>query len=74
MLQPLLTVEQLLPLLTVEQIAGRAAVGEFWRVLADFAVSALVPKRAQGVKLTQQPFVAWHVVLSHGNGLRVVRH
>jgi hypothetical protein len=63
-----------LPLLTVEQIAGRAAVGEFWRVLADFAVSALVPKRAQGVKLTQQPFVAWHVVLSHGNGLRVVRH
>ena len=63
-----------LPLLTVEQIAGRAAVGEFWRVLADFAVSAVVPQRAQGVKLTQQPFIAWHVVLSNGNGLRVVRH
>jgi hypothetical protein len=58
----------------VEQIAGRAAVGEFWRVLADFAVSAVVPKRAQGSKLTQQPFIAWHVVLSDGNGLRVVRH
>jgi hypothetical protein len=68
-----------LPLLTVEQMAGRAAVGEFWRVLArtaiaDFALSAVVPKRAQGLKLTQQPFIAWHFVLSNGNGLRVVRH
>jgi hypothetical protein len=63
-----------LPLLTVERIAGRAAVGEFWRVLADFAVSAIIPKRAQGLALTQQPFIAWHVVLSGGNGLRVVRH
>ncbi len=63
-----------LPLLTVERIAGRAAVGELWRILADFAVSAVVPKRAQCLKLTQQPFVAWHVVLSGGNGLRVVRH
>jgi hypothetical protein len=63
-----------LPLLTVERIAGRAAVGEFWRVLEDFAVSAVVPKRAQNSSLTQQPFIAWHVVLSGGNGLRVVRH
>jgi hypothetical protein len=63
-----------LPLLTIEGIAGRAAVGEFWRVLADFAVSAVVPKRAHGLLLTQQPFIAWHVVLSGGNGLRVVRH
>jgi hypothetical protein len=63
-----------LPLLTVERIAGRAAVGEFCRVLADFAVSVVVPKRAQNPSLTQQPFIAWHVVRSGGNGLRVVRH
>jgi hypothetical protein len=63
-----------LPLLTMERIAGRAAVGEFWRVLADFAVSAVVPKRAHCLQLTQQPFIAWHVVLPGGNGLRVVRH
>ena len=63
-----------LPLPVVERIAGRAAVGEFWRVLADFAVSAVVPRRVQGQLLTQQPFVAWHVVLAGGNGLRVVRH
>ena len=63
-----------LPLLVVERIAGRAAVGEFWRVLADFAMSAVVPRRVQGQLLTQQPFIAWHVVLAGGNGLRVVRH
>jgi hypothetical protein len=63
-----------LPLPVVERIAGRAAVGELWRVLADFAVSAVVPRRVQGQLLTQQPFVAWHVVLAGGNGLRVVRH
>jgi hypothetical protein len=63
-----------LPLLTVERIAGCAAVGEFWRLLADFAVSAVVPKRAQCLKLTRQPFVDGHVVLSGGNGLRLVRH
>jgi hypothetical protein len=37
-------------------------------------VSAVVPKKAQNSSLTQQPFIAWHVVLSGGNGLRVVRH
>ena len=63
-----------LPLLAVERIAGRAAVGEFWRVLADFAVSAVVPQRVQGPVLTRQPFVAWHMVLVGGNGLRLVRH
>ncbi len=63
-----------LPHLAGERIAGRGAVGEFWRVLADFAVSTVVPRRAQGVLLTQQPFIAWHVVLAGGNGLRVVRH
>ena len=64
-----------LPLLTVERIAGRAADGEFWRVLADFEVSAVIPKRAQGGLLTQQPFIAWHVVLSGGGtDLRAVKH
>lgn len=63
-----------LPLLTVERIAGRAADGEFWRVLADFAVSAVIPKRAEGGLLTQQPFIAWHVVLSGGTDLRAVKH
>jgi hypothetical protein len=63
-----------LPFLAVQRIAGRAAVGEFWRVLADFAESAVVPKRAQSFKLTQQPFIAWHVVLAGGTGLKVVRH
>jgi hypothetical protein len=58
----------------VERVAVRAAVGAFWGTLADFAVSATVKRRAQGVLLTAQPFLAWHVVLVSGNGLRVVRH
>jgi hypothetical protein len=63
-----------LPLLAVEGIASRAAVGEFWSVLADFAVSAVVPGRLQNVLLTKQPFLAWHAVLMRGSRLRVVRH
>ena len=58
----------------VERVAVRAAVGAFWGALADFAVSATVKRRAQGVLLTAQPFLAWHVVLVSGGGLRVVRH
>jgi hypothetical protein len=63
-----------LPYLAVEGIAGRAAVGEFWRVLTDFAVSAVVPRRAQRIGLTHQPFIAWHIIFARGNGLCVVRH
>ena len=57
----------------IEQIATRAAVGAFWEALADFAATAKVPRSARSVQLTQQPFVAWHVVVVRGNGLRVVR-
>ena len=69
-------------LLWERQTTGQSGPGQcyshsiqhFWRVLADFAVSVVIPKRAQGVLLTQQPFIAWHVVLSGGTGLRVVKH
>jgi hypothetical protein len=42
-------------------------------VLADFAASAVVPRRARTGLLTSQPFLAWSTVLLRGNGLRVVR-
>eukprot|EP00775_Hariotina_reticulata_P015378 gene15378-biopygen16628 len=58
----------------INQVAGRAAVGAFWSALADFAATSYVPRSARTVLLTQQPFLAWHVVLSQGNGLRLVRH
>jgi hypothetical protein len=58
----------------VNQVAERAAVGAFWSALADFAATSYVPRSARTVLLTQQPFLAWHVVLSQGNGLRLVRH
>ena len=43
-------------------------------VLADFAVSAVVPRAARTGLLTNQPFLVWHVVVVRGNGLRVVRY
>jgi len=58
----------------VEQVAGRAAVAAFWSALADFAATVVVPRRQRTFLLTQQPFLAWHVVLVHGSGLRVMRH
>ena len=57
----------------VEHIAGRAAVGAFWDALADFAATMKTPRTAQNALLTQQPFLAWHVVVRCGSGLRVVR-
>jgi hypothetical protein len=45
----------------------------FWDVLADLAVSVVVPDRARTASLLQQPFVAWCVLLARGNGMRVVR-
>ena len=60
-----------LPLLAVERIAGRAAVGEFWRVLADFALWC--PPDAGSVADTAA-FHCMALVLAGGNGLRVVRH
>lgn len=57
----------------IERIAARAAVGAFWDALADFAATLKTPRTAQNALLTQQPFLAWHVVLRCGSGLRVVR-
>ena len=57
----------------VQQVAVRAAIGAFWGALADFAATARVPRAARTLQLTLQPFLAWHVVLVSGNGLRVVR-
>lgn len=57
----------------VEHIVVRAAVGAFWDALADFATTMKVPRAAQTALLTQQPFLAWHVVVRCGSGLRVVR-
>ena len=51
-------------------------VTNFFRVvciLAEFAATVHVPDWAQTADLTLQPFLAWHVVLQQGNGLRVVR-
>jgi hypothetical protein len=45
-----------------------------WNVLADFAVSAVVPMSACYGLLINQPFLAWPVVVVRGSGLRVVRY
>jgi len=57
----------------IETVAVRAAKASFWEALTDFAVTAKVPKTARTLLLTQQPFLAWHVVLVSENGLRVIR-
>jgi hypothetical protein len=62
-----------LPFLAVERIASRAAIVAMWDVLADFAATAVIPRAARGYRLTQQPFLAWHAVVTRGNGLRVIR-
>jgi hypothetical protein len=58
----------------VEAVAGRASKAAFWDALSDFAMSAGVSRPAKTQQLTRQPFIAWHTVLPHGSGLRVVRH
>eukprot|EP00775_Hariotina_reticulata_P015021 gene15021-biopygen618 len=60
-------------LVLVEQVAARAAVAAFWSALADFAATVVVPKRQRTFLLTQQPFLAWHVILVRGSGLCVMR-
>jgi hypothetical protein len=57
----------------VAAVAGRAAVASLWSALADFAATTTVPRALRGPALTRQPFLAWHVVLLRGSGLRVVR-
>ena len=57
----------------VDSVAVKAAKAAFWDALAEFAATVHVPDWAQTADLTLQPFLAWHVVLQQGNGLRVVR-
>jgi hypothetical protein len=58
----------------VAAVAQKVARAGFWSVLADFAASAVVPRRARNSLLTSQPFLTWSTVLVRGNGLRVVRY
>jgi hypothetical protein len=58
----------------VADVVRKVAKAAFWNVLADFAVSAVVPKAARTRQLTNQPFLVWPVVVVGGNGLRVVRY
>jgi hypothetical protein len=58
----------------VDSVAAKAAKAAFWDALADFAATAHVPTWARQAALTMQPFIAWHVVVQQGTGLRVVRH
>jgi hypothetical protein len=57
----------------VTRIAARAACGALWTALADFAATIKVPTADRTTLLTKQPFIAWHVVLLAGNGMRVVQ-
>jgi hypothetical protein len=58
----------------VDSVAKRAAVAAFWSALADFAATSPIPRSARVLPaLAQQPFIAWHVVVVQGSGLRVVR-
>ncbi len=55
-------------------VAAKVAKATFWSVLADFAASAVVPKRARNGLLTNQPFLSWSTAVVRGNGLLVVRY
>ena len=57
----------------VVAVVQRIVRAAFWGVIADFAVSAVVPRSARTGLLANQPFLAWPVVLVRGNGLQVVR-
>lgn len=57
----------------VDDVACRVARAGFWDVLADLAVSVVVPDRERTASLLQQPFVVWCLLLDGGNGMRVVR-
>lgn len=57
----------------VADVAVRAACADFWSVLADLAVSVVVPEAACDASLAQQPFVSWHEAADGGGGMRVRR-
>jgi hypothetical protein len=54
-------------------VAQKVARASFWSVLADFAASAVVPRRARNGLLPNQPFLSWSTAVVRGNGLAVVR-
>jgi hypothetical protein len=54
-------------------VADKVARASFWSVLADFAASAVVPRRAWSGLLPNQPFLSWSTAVVRGNGLVVVR-
>jgi hypothetical protein len=58
----------------VANVVKRMVKAAFWNVLADFAVSAVVPMSARNGLLTNQYFLSWPVVVVRGSGLRVVRY
>jgi hypothetical protein len=58
----------------VADVVRRIVKAAFWNVLADFAVSVVVPRSARNGLLTNQPFLVWPVVVVRGSGLRVVRY
>jgi hypothetical protein len=58
----------------VANVVKRIVKADFRNVLADFAVSAVGPMSARNGLLTNQPFLAWPVVVVRGSGLRVVRY
>ena len=57
----------------VRVVAQKVARASFWSVLADFAASAVVPRRARNGLLVNQPFLSWSTAVVRGNGLFVVR-
>ena len=57
----------------VQEVAAQVARATFWSVLADFAASAVVPRRSRNGLLVNQPFVSWSTAVLRGNGLVVVR-
>jgi hypothetical protein len=57
----------------VRVVAEKVARASFWSVLADFAASAVAPRRARNGLLPNQPFLSWSTAVVRGNGLVVVR-
>jgi hypothetical protein len=55
-------------------VAAKVARANFWSVLADFAASAVVPRRVRNGLLTNQPFLSWSTAVVRGNGLFVVKY
>lgn len=51
----------------IAYVAGRAECAKFWSVLADLAISVVVPESACTDALAQQPLVSWHAQAGGGD-------